>query len=142
MKSRDEKSLHTMHLCFRQSPRPFSPAYLSMTDLGNDPNLITVICLRKPTPTLFRMFTVTPLSVQTHFQHSDKSSRHPPVPAIPQQLHFVVVNSNFYRAESETGIWLRVRIRVLLSFPVSSSPPPLLTESGHSDPSLGRTTTR
>lgn len=61
MKSRDVKSFQTMPLCVDTPQRPFSPAYLFMTDLGNDPNPITVICLRKPTPILFLMFTVTPV---------------------------------------------------------------------------------
>lgn len=40
------------------------------------------------------------------------------------------------------GVWRRVRIWVLFSLPVSSSPPPVFRGSGRSDLSLGKTTTR
>lgn len=51
----------TIASVFDRPHRPFSLAYLSTTD----PNLITVICLRKSTPFLFRIFTVKPLCPNT-----------------------------------------------------------------------------
>lgn len=60
--------------------------------------------------------------VQTHFQCSDKSSRHSPTPTLPHRVHLVVVNSCFYWAER--GVWLRVGSGVLLSLHFLLPSPP------------------
>lgn len=92
MKNRDVKSFQTMPLCFRPSPKAIFSC-ISVHDRPGKWPKSNHCDLSQETDPHFVPHVHSDTRVQTHFQCSDKSSRQPLTPALPQQHeHFTIVN--------------------------------------------------
>lgn len=112
MKSRDVRYFQTMHLCFSQSANKWS----DHCDLSQETN---------PPPTFFCMFTVTvlcALRVVINPLDTLQLQLSPGAACSCSKLMFLL------SGEGRKSGW-GVRLRVLLCFPSSSSPPPVCRRS-------------